>query len=79
MVTFAGWNDSYGYMVQIDHRHGYTALYAHLPDYTVTPGQEVVLGQLIGYMGSTGNATGPHLHFEVRKDGDLVNPLNLLT
>lgn len=78
LVSFAGWNDSYGYMVKIDHGQGYTALYAHLSDYTVVPGQEVALGQVIGYMGSTGNSTGPHLHFEVHKDGYLINPLNLL-
>ena len=78
LVTFAGWDNSYGYVVRIDHGQGYTALYAHLSAYTVGLGQEVALGQLIGYMGSTGNATGPHLHFEIRKDGYLLDPLNLL-
>lgn len=77
-VLFAGWYGSYGYTVMIDHGQGYVALYGHLSDYVVVPGQEVGIGQTIGYVGSTGNSTGPHLHFEVHKDGQLVNPLSLL-
>lgn len=75
-VTYAGWsNVGYGYMVQIDHGNGFSTLYAHLSQWYVDPGQAVSRGQIIGAMGSTGNSTGPHLHFEIRYGGVPQNPL----
>jgi len=75
-VTYAGWsNVGYGYMVQIDHGNGFSTLYAHLSQWYVDPGQAVSRGQVIGAMGSTGNSTGPHLHFEIRYGGVPQNPL----
>lgn len=74
-VTFAGWSPvGYGYMVTIDHGNGFVTLYAHLSQWYVSPGQAVARGQIIGAMGSTGRSTGPHLHFEIRYGGDLLNP-----
>lgn len=75
-VVYAGWsNVGYGYMVQIDHGNGFSTLYAHLSQWYVDPGQTVARGQIIGAMGSTGNSTGPHLHFEIRYGGVPQNPL----
>jgi murein DD-endopeptidase MepM/ murein hydrolase activator NlpD len=75
-VTYAGWSPvGYGYMVQIDHGNGFSTLYAHLSQWYVDPGQAVARGQIIGAMGSTGNSTGPHLHFEIRYGGGPANPL----
>ena len=77
-VVFAGWQSGYGYMVIIDHGGHWSTLYGHLDDYTVTVGQHVPTGYQIGYMGETGNSTGPHLHFEMRLYGKPVNPLYYL-
>ena len=67
-VMFAGWdNTGYGNCVIIQHPDGNATLYGHLSSVSVTVGQQVKRGQLIGYSGSTGNSTGPHLHFEARK------------
>lgn len=76
-VAFAagGWNFGYGKMVLIDHGNGYLSRYGHLSVINVMAGQSVKKGALLGRMGSTGNSTGPHLHFEVIKNGALVNPL----
>ena len=65
-------------MVMIDHGTGYQTLYAHLSGVAVSCGQGVSQGQMIGYGGSTGNSTGPHLHFEVRYGGGYVNPWQFL-
>jgi murein DD-endopeptidase MepM/ murein hydrolase activator NlpD len=65
----------YGNLVELDHGAGVTTRYAHLSGYTVTPGQQVAAGALIGFQGSTGNSTGVHLHFEVRLDGAPVDPV----
>ena len=80
VVIRAGWNDQgYGQFVIIDHNIDYLTLYAHLEQIFVTEGQIVGQGQLLGLVGSTGNSTGPHLHFEIRDFGQRVNPLEVLT
>lgn len=80
MVIRAGWNSQgYGRFVIIDHKIDYLTLYAHLDTIFVKEGDIVAPGQVIGTVGSTGNASGPHLHFEIRDFGRLVNPLELLT
>ena len=74
-VSFAGWNaGGYGNLVVIDHRLGYQTWYAHMSSVAVHVGQSVSGGTRIGYVGATGHATGPHLHFEVRHDGIPVDP-----
>ncbi len=79
VVLRAGWNNQgYGRFVIIDHKIDYLTLYAHLDTIFVNEGDIVAQGQVIGTVGSTGNATGPHLHFEVRDFGRIVNPLELL-
>jgi len=75
-VSFTGWTDiGYGYLIVIDHANGYQTYYAHLDNIFVAEGEAVSAGQVIGAMGSTGNSTGPHLHFEVRYGGYPTNPL----
>ncbi|MFY3792543.1 peptidoglycan DD-metalloendopeptidase family protein [Ureibacillus sp. MALMAid1270] len=76
VVTAAGWDGSYGYRIIINHNNGYKTLYAHLSRIDVKVGQTVPKGSVIGIMGSTGNSTGTHLHFEIHKNGSLVNPLS---
>lgn len=78
VVTAAGWEGSYGNRIVIDHNNGYKTLYAHLSSMSVSVGQVVAQGVAIGVMGSTGNSTGTHLHFEVQLNGALVNPLSVL-
>lgn len=73
-VTYAGWSGGYGYMVKINHGNGYETLYAHCSRLAVSKGKKVAKGQVISYVGSTGNSTGPHLHFEIRKNGSYLNP-----
>ena len=79
-VTFAGGNTccSYGLYVIVDHGNGYTTLYAHLSSISVTQGQRVTQGQLLGLSGRTGYATGNHLHFEVRYNDTILDPLKAL-
>ncbi|MFZ5823748.1 MAG: peptidoglycan DD-metalloendopeptidase family protein [Bacillota bacterium] len=77
MVVFRGWSGNYGYMIKIDHGGGQmVTLYAHLSAFNVNLGDTVSKGDVIGYVGSTGYSTGPHLHFEVLVDGKSVNPLS---
>lgn len=79
VVLRAGWNNQgYGLFVIIDHNIDYVTLYGHLSDVLVQEGQVVAQGELIGKVGSTGNSTGPHLHFEIRDFGRLTNPLEFL-
>ena len=75
-VTFAGWSGSYGKLVKIDHGNGVETWYAHTSKMYVTAGEQVSAGETIAAVGSTGNSTGPHLHFEIRINGKTVNPQN---
>ncbi|WP_294852466.1 peptidoglycan DD-metalloendopeptidase family protein [uncultured Oscillibacter sp.] len=77
-VSYAGWMSGYGYLVQINHGNGYVTYYGHNSSLVVSVGQHVYKGQQIARMGSTGNSTGNHCHFEVRYNGVARNPLNYL-
>ena len=77
-VTFAAYNGSYGYLVKVDHGNGVETWYGHTSKMLVKAGQEVKSGDTIALVGSTGNSTGPHLHFEVRINGEHVNPQKYL-
>lgn len=76
-VVYAGWG-SYGIYVEIDHGNGFRTVYGHMERAVVSTGQLVQPGQLLGYMGATGRATGPHLHFEIRYHDVPQNPLDYL-
>ena len=79
VIVYAGWNDwGYGNVTVIDHGNGYQTLYGHQSRILVQCGQSVYKGQLIGNMGSTGNSSGPHLHFEMWYNGSHVNPHDYL-
>jgi murein DD-endopeptidase MepM/ murein hydrolase activator NlpD len=75
-VTFAGWNGPYGNFITVRHNGTYSTNYAHLSKFAVKKGSKISQGQTIGYVGSTGFSTGPHLHYEMVKNGTKVNPLN---
>jgi murein DD-endopeptidase MepM/ murein hydrolase activator NlpD len=77
-VTTATYGSSGGYYVIINHMDGYTSNYLHMTHYIVAPGDYVAAGQVIGYCGSTGASTGPHLHFAIYKNGSSVNPANYI-
>ncbi len=78
-VIHAGWLGGYGNLVIIDHGNGIATAYGHQSSVAVGSGQAVAQGQTIGYVGSTGHSTGPHLHFEVRVNGAPVDPLGYLS
>lgn len=79
VVEFAGYdNGGYGNKIIINHNNGMKTVYAHLSSISVSVGQTVEKGKVIGIMGSTGNSTGIHLHFELYKNGALQNPLDYL-
>ena len=75
-VTTASYSDAYGYNVSISHGNGYGSMYAHMTNYIVSAGDFVSQGQVIGYVGTTGWSTGPHLHFEIYVNGGTVNPMS---
>ena len=77
-VIYCGWESGYGNLVVIDHGNGIATAYGHQNAIAATCGQHVLQGDIIGYVGSTGHSTGPHLHFEVRVDGNPVDPLGYL-
>jgi murein DD-endopeptidase MepM/ murein hydrolase activator NlpD len=77
-VIYAGWMGGYGNLTVIDHGGGLSTAYGHQSRIAVGVGESVAQGQIIGYVGSTGHSTGPHLHFEVRVDGQPVDPLGYL-
>lgn len=77
-VTFAGWRNGYGNTVIIDHGSGITTLYAHNTRNIATEGSRVERGDIIAHVGSTGRSTGPHLHYEVKRNGTAVNPVPFL-
>jgi murein DD-endopeptidase MepM/ murein hydrolase activator NlpD len=74
-VIFAGWQNGYGQIVILDHGNGLTSRYGHLSDIDVEVGQQLIRGEQVGRVGSTGRSTGPHLHYEVRINDEPVNPL----
>lgn len=75
-VVYSGWRQGYGNMVMLDHGYGYQTLYAHLFKSLVRVGQKVQRGDIIGLVGNTGASVGPHLHYEVHRDGRPVDPRN---
>jgi murein DD-endopeptidase MepM/ murein hydrolase activator NlpD len=77
-VILAGWFGGYGNCVVVDHGGGVSTLYAHQTSVAVSYGDSVSAGDTVGYVGSTGLSTGPHLHFEVRVDGNPVDPSGYL-
>lgn len=78
IVKFSGWKPGYGNMVIVEHKQGYETRYAHNSDNTVRKGEVVKSGQVVAKVGQTGRATGSHLHFEVRKDGQAVDPNSMI-
>lgn len=78
VVTWAGKRYGYGNLVEIDHGNGYVTRYGHASEVKVQQGQSVKKGDLVALMGSTGRSTGPHVHFEVMKNGKQVNPMNFV-
>lgn len=78
VIVFSGRKGGYGNMVVINHGYGYTTIYAHNSKNAVSSGDKVKMGQIIAYIGETGNATGPHLHYEVRRNDMSINPNSYL-
>ena len=79
VIVYAGWNNyGYGYMIMIDHGNGFQSLYAHLSALNVGCGQSVGQGDVIGVIGSTGNSSGSHLHFEIISGSGKINPHDVL-
>ena len=77
-VTCASYSGGYGNLVKIQHKDGYETYYAHCSIILVSVGDYVEQGQLIAKMGMTGNATGPHVHFEIRENGRVINPYDYI-
>jgi murein DD-endopeptidase MepM/ murein hydrolase activator NlpD len=78
VVVKAGWNGGYGRMVEVDHGNGFATRYGHLSKINVTVGKRVNAGDVIGKTGSSGRSTGPHLHYEIRHNGEAIDPLRFL-
>ena len=78
IIETSEYNEFSGNYIVINHSEGYTSSYAHMKECIAKKGESVKKGELIGIMGATGNATGPHLHFEIRKDGTPLNPMELI-
>ncbi len=78
IVVKAEWASGYGNVIYISHGYGYSTRYGHLSNFAVRPGQRIKRGDVIGYVGSTGRSTGPHLHYEVRVNNNPVNPLEYI-
>ncbi len=74
IVSFSGWSGSNGNLIVLEHGHGFSTFYAHNRENAVKVGQRVKRGDIIGYVGSTGNSTGPHVHYEIWKDGKYIDP-----
>ena len=80
VIVYVGWNNyGYGNMIMIDHGQGFQSLYAHLSAFNVSCGQSVGQGDVIGAIGSTGNSSGSHLHFEILSAHAKINPWDVLT
>lgn len=79
VVSFAGWSGGYGNLLVVKHADGRETRYGHLNKLLVTEGDSVAAGQVVALSGSTGRSTGPHVHFEIRENGQVLNPLNILT
>jgi murein DD-endopeptidase MepM/ murein hydrolase activator NlpD len=77
-VTQAGWQGGYGIMVEIDHGNGFATRYAHLSAADVAEGTTIAAGRIIGRTGNSGRSTGPHLHYEIRVNGDAIDPMRFL-
>ncbi|GHD08852.1 membrane protein [Tianweitania populi] len=77
-VVSAGWAGGYGRMVEVDHGKGFTTRYAHMSEILVAPGDKIERGAIVGKTGSSGRSTGPHLHYEVRKNGTALDPLRFI-
>jgi murein DD-endopeptidase MepM/ murein hydrolase activator NlpD len=78
IVVKAEWANGYGNVIYVSHGYGYSTRYGHLSGYAVRPGQRIKRGDILGYVGSTGRSTGPHLHYEVRLNNNPVNPLEYI-
>ena len=78
IIVKAGWQGGYGNMIEIDHGNGLTTRYGHLSKIDVQNGDKINRGQIIGYVGSTGRSTGPHLHYELRLNDKAINPRRFL-
>ena len=78
IVSFSGWSGGSGNLVVLEHGHGFSTFYAHNRSIPVKVGQKVKRGDIIGYVGSTGNSTGPHVHYEIWKDGKSIDPVKYL-
>lgn len=78
IVIMSGYKGAYGKVIVVDHGNGFETLYGHLSQISARPGEKVCRGEIIGNVGSTGRSTGPHLHYEVRKNGEPQNPIPYL-
>ena len=74
-VIFVGFRGGYGKCIEIKHKYGFSTVYGHLSEYYIKKGMYVRMGQIIGFVGTTGRSTGYHLHYEVRKNNRVIEPL----